>query len=224
MNIIDILFPKACLGCGRLGEYICANCHQNIKVCMQKCPVCRRVSKMGEVHKQCRGIYHPSGIYVCFAYSGVLRKILIALKYRFVTSSAQEIVNLAVNNLEQGGFTKHIGSEVVFIPVPLHKRRQNWRGFNQAEIVGTQIANVFGWNYKSDCLVRYKNNIKQAGLNRIMRMENTKNIFRLQNGDLKGKTVIIFDDVFTTGATLFEAIKVIKIAGASNVWGLAIAG
>jgi len=141
-----------------------------------------------------------------------VRKAIEAIKFGF----NRELVKVLV-----GGRTPKLESDLV-VPVPLHWRRLNWRGFNQAEEIAKAID---GQPLRlSKMLIRTKNTKQQARLKLEERKENVKGAFKVVNRDkLKGKRILLMDDVFTTGESMKECCRVLKRAGASQVWGLVLA-
>jgi len=115
--------------------------------------------------------------------------------------------------------------ETIIMPVPLHKKRYNWRGFNQAFLLSKYIAKEFHLMVYEDLLIRQKNTKPQSKIkSMIKRRENINGAFSIvKNEFLKNKNVIIIDDVCTTSATLNECAKELKNAGVKNVWGLVVA-
>lgn len=120
----------------------------------------------------------------------------------------------------------------IIIPVPLHPRRLRWRGFNQAEILARHlsenIAPGLALPFETDLLERKKYTDPQMKIkNSGERKRNIKNAFALTNSFdpqiIKNKRVLLVDDIATTGATLFECSKVLKNAGAKEVFGIVIA-
>ena len=109
------------------------------------------------------------------------------------------------------------------VPVPLSRKRRRWRGFNQAELLARAVAQNYGLTLDSNNLIRIKHKKPQAKLNEIHRLANVKECFAWRGGDLNKKNIILVDDVVTTGATLNECAKVLKAAGAGQVWGLVVA-
>jgi len=200
MTIFDILFPKKCLECGRNGGYIC-------EVCLAKVPKAA-----------------PPGLW---EYRGVVRKAILALKYRFAADVAFELGELASQQIPSQN-TVHCLQNTILVPIPLHKKRQNWRGFNQAEAIGAQIAKNLGWKYRNDILVRTEAGEPQVGLSKKERVQNISGKYAVNNSfrstDYSSRTVVLFDDVATTGSTLAEAARVLKKAGAKRVVRLTIAG
>lgn len=114
-------------------------------------------------------------------------------------------------------------ANILIIPVPLHKRRQRWRGFNQAEIIARQLSACFCLDLTLNQLVRQRYTKPQAKLNTLRRWQSIKGSFSWQGASLNNQTVFLIDDVATTGATLNECARILKQAGADKVWGLVIA-
>ena len=113
--------------------------------------------------------------------------------------------------------------KTILVPVPLHRWRENWRGFNQAELIGKQMGKKMALVRG---LARTKATNQQARtVTRGMRAENIKGAFGLarEGEGLSGKRVILVDDVFTSGATLRECAGTLKKAGVKQVWGLVLA-
>lgn len=116
------------------------------------------------------------------------------------------------------------GENSVFIPMPLHKNKKRKRGFNQSEIIAKELSLALNIPLKTNILVKTENTQSQTNLTREERAKNIKNAFQTKNpSEIEGKIIFLVDDVFTTGATMEEAAKTLKKAGASHVWGLAVA-
>jgi len=112
----------------------------------------------------------------------------------------------------------------MLVPIPLYWQRENWRGFNQAELLGRKLADYFGWQLRNDVLIRQKATLPQVGLEASQRQKNIQGVFRINyNHQIpKDFSLLLFDDVWTTGSTLKEAGGVLKRAGFKKVWGLTI--
>lgn len=205
MNLLDLIFPKKCLECGKEGKYICDICHSRVAPC---------------------GINGSN--YSVFKYEGVIRKAIISLKYKFAYDLADELTAVCANKLYPVPFTLN----PILVPIPLYKSRQNWRGFNQSELIGEKLAKRMGWKFVPDLLIRNKNTTPQVGLKGSSRRNNLSNVFEVtSNYTLYPKpyskagshTLVLFDDVFTTGSTINEAKKVLKEAGFNSIKSLTIA-
>lgn len=186
--------------------------------------MCARPSVDGMTHTKCMKPHGIDGVYSLFPYKGIVRKPLLAMKYKYAEDIASELANVAVTKIEK---LISLPKNPILIPVPLHEKRKKWRGFNQAEAVGKIIANKNGWSILDDLIVRQKYKIPQTELKREDRINSVVGIFELNSkykGKISGKRpAIIFDDVWTTGSTLKEVAKVLKRNGFKKVWGLTIA-
>ena len=106
----------------------------------------------------------------------------------------------------------------VVMPVPLFPKRNRTRGYNQSELLAENFAPLVGLPLDSKSLVRIKNTISQTTLGRVGRLANMKGVFAYKNQEpIKGKTVLLIDDVATTGATLEGCAEALKAAGAKKV-------
>jgi ComF family protein len=145
------------------------------------------------------------------------------MKYRFIRSLADDIGTLTNKYLEKNKLLDT--KKLTVIPVPLHRLRLNWRGFNQSEIVAGHVAAHFRFEMRTDILRRIKHSIPQAEIhNRNSRIENIKNSFACKNpGLVTGKTILLIDDVSTTGSTLNACAEILKNSGAKEVIGLVFA-
>ena len=111
------------------------------------------------------------------------------------------------------------------LAVPLHKKRLRWRGFNQAEYLAKRVADHFGLIFRDDIIIRQKYTPPQVKIRDYKeRAKNIKGAFKcLSPRSIKNKKIILIDDVCTTLSTLGECAKVLKKAGAKEVWGLVLA-
>lgn len=108
--------------------------------------------------------------------------------------------------------------------VPLHFTREIGRGFNQSELLGKGLAGRLSLVYKDDLLYRPSKTNSQVELSKLERAENVRGAFKVgDKRSVKGAKILIIDDVITTGATVKECAKVLKRAGAKEVWALALA-
>jgi len=116
------------------------------------------------------------------------------------------------------------GADFLLIPVPLAKRRIRWRGFNQAEEIAKNLAEYLEIPLINDVLIKTKETLPQIDLAEEARKENIKGAFLIKNEEkIKGKKILLIDDVYTTGSTLEESSRILKKAGAREVWGAVVA-
>lgn len=109
------------------------------------------------------------------------------------------------------------------LPVPLHKKRLRHRGFNQSALLARHVAKRISIPLITDCLVRVKDTVPQVGLHAKERKKNIKNAFEVRNKCIEAKRLMLIDDVFTTGATVRECSKVLKKAGAKDIYVVTLA-
>ncbi len=230
---MDLLFPRRCLGCGILlsddnESHICSACLAGIKMKNDfACAFCNSPVAEGKTCPFCRTDHFLDRLFVATSYENPLvEKIIKTMKYRFVGSLAGDMAGLMAKYLERRsllGFNID-RDQTVIVPVPLHRRRLNWRGFNQAEIIGNHIGSHFKLNFQN-LLVRTRNHIPQAQISdRRTRIANAAGIFNCARPELmRGKTVLLVDDVATTGSTLDDCARALKAAGAREVIGFVFA-
>ena len=199
MDLLDFIFPPKCLECGKNGKYICLDCLSKVE----------------------KTSYISKNSYSLFRYHGVIRKAIVALKYKFAYKLSEELAIISSNELKK---RKIFVKEFVLIPVPLHDKRKKWRGFNQSEVMGVKLANLMGFGYENDLVLKKINTDSQVGLKRIDRRKNLKGAFEINKSKLnKDKNYLIFDDVATTLSTIDEITKVFRRSGVSSVYSLTVA-
>jgi ComF family protein len=116
----------------------------------------------------------------------------------------------------------HLPAEVI-VPVPLHARRLRERGYNQAALLARELGKGVGLPVLESALVRVRETSPQIDLNAKERKENVQGAFRCPDDQLAGKSVLLLDDVYTTGATLEACSLALKQRGARAVWALTLA-
>lgn len=253
--ILDLLFPRYCIGCGEEGAWICMKCLKTIDIIKQPfCPECRRPTSVGEFCDGCRQRFALDGIFICANFGeGVLKEAIHQFKYNHIFDIGEilgRIMAGKISDVRRRGILDvgHQEFDMV-VPVPLYKKRLRERGFNQSEILGRKLSlirtNDREWGdmvFKNNILVRKRYTTPQAELDREQRLSNLKDVFEFVGdrhacpspGDdinirnshgcsLRGKNVLLVDDITTTGATLEECAKVLKLNGAQKVWGIVLA-
>ncbi len=213
-SVLNFLFPVACIICGlpvleRRHSSVCPACWNTLEPVPQ--PICPRCGAP-EAAIEDRCIHcRTGGTVFDFARSAVLfndtaREIVHHLKYSDRVSLANPIGMRLRQTLKEGFEGRLV------IPVPLHRSRERERGYNQAEL----IAVTLGLPVASRLIRRRKKTPTQTGLSRSQRAHNLSAAFELR-ADVDGMTVILVDDVLTTGATMNELSRVLKRGGASRV-------
>ncbi len=200
-RIIDVLFPSRCVGCNKESRVIC-------RVCFKK------VEKRPQAYR---------GNFSLFEYdNNVVRKALWELKYK----GRKEVALIFAPEIRRRLDSMFSNKEILLIPIPLSRKRRWSRGFNQAEILARAIAEARQPELSlSTALYRTKHNNPQTLIkNKRLRLQNMVGVFEVRNPkEITGKRIIVIDDITTTGATLHEATKVLKKAGAKEAIGFAVA-
>lgn len=200
--IKDLLFPKFCVGCKEEGSWLCDKCLPEVNT-----------------PKTEKAAANLDGVTALFDYGeNTVSKLIKMFKYNYLLEIGgifEKIIDKTNFNNSWQGF--------VIIPVPLHRRRERERGFNQAEILAKSFAKKLGLDINKN-LQRGIYTTQQAKLSREQRLINLKDAFFWTDGakNAPGK-VLLVDDVFTTGATMQECAKILKNNGTKIVCGLVLA-
>jgi ComF family protein len=209
-KILDLLLPKTCFGCGKENIYACQDCLSLISICSTPSVLPPNSSLAGLF---CATSYEDTLIkrlLQSYKYPPCNRNLTKPLAFLIVSHFAM------LNNL--------ISPPNAICPVPLHKKRLKWRGFNHAEELASLLAATWEIPFFPHALYKIKNTPPQAKLNREQRLKNIEGAFTAA-GDpaLIGKTLFLVDDVYTTGGTMEECCRVLKKAGAKKVFGVTVA-
>lgn len=214
---IRTLFPASCVGCGAMDTWLCASCREDTPVPLERrCPACLKT--LG-THTGCA---HPlTELVASGAYRGtVLADAIQALKYQYIAALAEPLGERVAVALRAHGTA---WTPAVIVPIPLHARRFRERGFNQAERIAKVAGTMLHIPVRTDLLRRRRKTHRQVGLERDERLRNLRDAF-VVNGTLPaGHTIILLDDVWTTGATLTAAADILHSGGAERVIGCVVA-
>ncbi|MEP7162140.1 MAG: ComF family protein [Candidatus Moraniibacteriota bacterium] len=228
--IVDALFPIVCLGCSREGQFICDSCRDRIpERDSQECPICRvPYSPNGAVCKKCRRKTALDGLLIAVPYKNrLIERAIHTFKYRFIENLAFSLASL----IERALAHNSLPLPDAILPVPLHPRRLRYRGFNQAKLLSDALAQDLTPQLEipilDALLVRTRFTKPQIETKtREERLQNLSGAFAIADenkNSLAGKYVWLVDDVATTGSTLEECAKALKLAGARSVWGIVVA-
>jgi competence protein ComFC len=214
VKVLDYFVPPQCIFCNGKGNNFCRDCQRKglIGISIHECHVCKNVLLSGYVHKECQFNTNLDGVIVCVRYNHCAMKLVEELKYNLYFSIATEIGYIMKLTLKKSQLDYD-----ALVPVPLHWYKENFRGFNQAELLAKHIDRKV-----DNCLKRKKRTQTQVNLNRQERIENLKNMFQLKR-PINYNAVVLVDDIMTTGTTLEECASVLKRGGVEKVYGLAFA-
>ena len=209
--LLEILFPSKCLGCKKNGEILCENCIDGFHLAER--PTEDKIVALYDYRDP------------------LIKKTIWKLKYYhspYLGKKLGELLYLSFLEEIQLLQMFSAGSPILIIPVPISNDKRKLRGYNQSEIIVKGFCNFANTNLftiKKNIVYKKINTIPQARIeNRARRLKNIKGTFEIKNKEqIIGKTIIIIDDVTTTGGTLGEIIKILKKSGAKKVIGFAVA-
>ncbi len=217
----ELILPRGCAACGCLPSEtepaFCSACGEEL-VWLQEpfCPRCGRPGGEG-LCPACRRV-EPAfdRARSLLAYAGAVGRAVRRFKYRRSLAAGAELAGMIARRTPR----EHLAGAELLLPVPLHPWRRLRRGFNQACVLFRPLARRQGLRLAAGLLRRRRHTRPQVGLDAAARRENVAGAFELARGAAKrvrGRRVLLLDDVFTTGATAAECARVLKGAGAAWV-------
>lgn len=230
--IIRLLFPPKCIFCSTVLDIqaeieICDKCHKSLGYIGNKLYLINKFS-----YKDLDPCKYFNRVFCVFEYSGYVKEAIVRYKYfgkahyykTFARLLAEILLNKKIINIIQHA-SNEPNSELnykhefdMIISVPLHKTRQRKRGYNQAYLISKELSRIMQLPEESDLLTRIKNTSSQSLLHRDERSSNVTNAFKVIDvNKVKGKKILLIDDVLTSGSTVNECSRVLKEAGAVRV-------
>lgn len=222
-HVLDLLYPPRCAGCQRSGHVLCPSCLAQIPPLASVCQRCSDMLSPEGICLSCRSApLKLTGLRAASTYQGQLRSYIHALKYDGNTRIAQPLGTLLAGVYRTSGIRAD-----ALLPVPLHSERERQRGYNHAALLARACASLIGVPLAEQLLVRHRATLSQVGLQRWERQQNVQGAFSCTpgyaGGQLRGRTLLLIDDVSTTAATLEACAAPLFAAGAAAVFGLVLA-
>lgn len=227
----DVLFPSLCLGCSDESGILCPPCLEGLiqKAALPACFWCgllvpqRKRTPPGRTCSSCR---RKSQIYAFLSplnYQDELaRRLIHSLKYGRQRDVGRLLGEILAEYSKFWGVK--FGSSSAVVALPLHPARERTRGFNQSLIIASSLSERLNVRLEDGALKRIQKTKTQTGLGWEERKKNVLGSFAVITPEaVKGRTIVLVDDVKTTGATLEEAAQVLKKAGAKGVWAVTAA-
>ncbi len=217
--VLDFALPPRCGGCGAIVDEVdsfCAKCWSQIEFLGSGgCAVCGLPLEGTEIDNCGRCLARPPRLQrsrAATAYGEISRSIALKLKYGRKVALGRTMARFMAPLLDQ------LPENAVLVPVPLHRGRIWRRGFNQSAIVARELARRLGVDFSVDALQRVKPTPPLKGLSMQQRRRTVAGAFRANpKAELRGRTVVLVDDVLTTGSTANACARVLKRAGAERV-------
>lgn len=225
-GILQAVYPRRCPVCddivGQKGEKICLKCMGRLKLLTP--PWCMRCGKKTEEGEEyCRDCRERKHLFergrALYEYDSAAESI-----YRFKYGGRREYAEFFGEQIADylGDFIRAVHPDGL-VPIPLHRRRKAGRGYNQAALLADAVGQRMGIPVYRHLLLRVRNTVPQKKLNPAERQNNLKKAFNIPENDVKLKTILVFDDIYTTGATIDEAARALKAAGAERIYFVTLA-
>ncbi len=205
-KVLEYIFLPSCGVCGKLGEgYLCKECEK----------------ELNKYTINCNDFKQKTDILHIFQYKELIRKLIIQYKFNNKSYLYKTFCEFIVKNKKAFDFIK---SYDIIIPVPMHNRKKALRGYNQSELIAKELAKTAKIKIFTDVLIKTRNNKVQSSLNKQDRKNNVKDVYKLVKKEkIYNKKVLIFDDIYTTGATIEACKKEILTANVKSVGILTLA-
>lgn len=219
-KIIDFLFPKNCYVNDSNGSWISKNALKEYFTIRDfyRCHVCSKYVRNEFVHFECRESTSLSGLFYVGIYNNLIKELIKDGKYKGFYTIFSDIGEIMAEYL---ALLPLKSSEFIISTVPMNKRKQKYRGFNQAELIAKKISEITGIKYL-DILDRKSNTKTQVGMKFEDRLLNLSGVFQAKNQINKKymrKKVLLVDDVFTTGSTLEQCANTLIKLGFKEIYG-----
>lgn len=207
-SFLDLFFPVFCFGCGKEKHYICENCRKKI------IPPEKFLKT-----KYCSKIYSASHYN-----NPVVKNAIWNFKYKGAKTTSRDLALIIFQNINY--FSIKNKKSHILIPVPISKKKLSRRGYNQSLILVKEISKITKIPFYKDVLIKKFHTLSQVETKtKKERKLNLKGSFAVLNAPphLKNNTIILVDDILTTGETINEAAKALKKAGFADIIGITIA-
>ena len=225
-KIINLIYPQTCGICGKINnKTICSKCNIQLK----------KQEKMGILTKEkleensLEMEKHFEELMYIFKYEGQIRELILDYKFNEKSYMYKTFVNFLLKNKK---IFENIKKYDKIIPGPISKKRYKERGYNQSLLIAKEISMQISYetnnNIKlelvNNCLIKTKNIIEQSKLNKEDRQHNIQGVYTLKNGSiLTNKSILLIDDIYTTGSTVNECSRVLQQAKPNKIGVLVLA-
>ncbi|MEA3452734.1 MAG: ComF family protein [Patescibacteria group bacterium] len=215
-QILDFLWSKHCLNCGKEGQYLCDDCISLIDISREP---------------PCSGFRYLDKLYFPTTYDEKLvRAVISRYKYSYAKELSKTLANLIISHFKlmdkSPPFLSEDTDNFLICAVPLYKSKLKQRGFNQSEEIAKHLSNFLNIPFSPNLLIKTKKTLPQMSLNKNQRLKNISNCFEInpeKKSQIIDKKILLIDDVFTTGATIGECAKILKQNQTQFVWGIVVA-
>ena len=226
-KILDLLFPRRCAVCDeivdRRGEAVCGRCKNKIVYIRE--PYCMKCGKQLKKEEQeyCADCSRMKHIYIqgtaLYDYGSMADSI-----FRFKYAGRMEYASFYGKELYEKKIHWLMARCVdALVPVPIHPSRKRSRGYNQAELIARKLSELSGIPMRASMIRRVKKTMPLKNLSHSERQNNLKRAFKIDINDVKLNTIVIIDDIYTTGATVDSMAQAFKEKGVKKIYFMALA-
>ncbi len=225
-KILDLLFPKRCVVCDEIvdrpGEAVCSKCQNKMRYIKEPC--CMKCGKQLKREEQeycgdCRKIKHAyiqgTALYDYGSMSDSVFRFKYAGRMEYASFYGKELYEKKMQWL----MAKHPDA---LVPVPIHPSRKRTRGYNQAELIARRLSELSGIPMRAGLIRRTKKTLPLKNLSHSERQNNLKRAFKIDINDVKLNTIVIIDDIYTTGATIDSMAQAFKEKGVNKIYFMAL--
>lgn len=231
MNILkyikDILAPKKCYSCNKEWYFLCKKCFNQLDNYSEFCYVCKKNSEKFQVHNCCIDkIYYDNLIVLTHYRNKIIKKLIIDFKFYWKKDIAEDLALLMSKKLLKLNLKILNNKDVLVLNIPMTFFRKLKKWYNQSELLAKEVSNNLWLNHNKNFLKKIKNTKQQSQLQKEFRLNNLKNSFKINDkylNKLNNKTIILIDDVVSTGSTINEISKILKENWALKIIWLCIA-
>ncbi|NMA67733.1 MAG: ComF family protein [Clostridiaceae bacterium] len=212
-RLIRLVYPVKCICCDEILKEdavlsLCDNCYKTLPY-------------YGKGIYKAPKIPYIEGIFTAFYYENGIDRTIQAMKFNNQPSLSETLAYLLIEKYIKEPVLPHVD---LIVPVPMHRKKKRQRGFNQAELLAKKVSKFLNIPLDTNSLVKIKNTKPQSSLSRNHRLYNLDNVFEVKNiTNIKGKNILLIDDVITTGTTINTCGKILCDSGASKIYALVIA-
>lgn len=231
--LLDLLYPPVCIFCGEIlggksyekksktlfPDMLCPACRKTYPPIKE--PVCMKCGKRleTELEEYCFDCEKKEFTFhrncSIYPYEERIRDAMHNLKYKNAKRNGEFFGIEMARQLGEWILSLEVET---LIPIPLHKKRQRLRGYNQSEVIARALSRQLGIPVVGDVLIRQEDTKPQKELSQKERKINVKNAFKISKNDIQYGKVLLIDDIYTTGATLEAAAQVLRKSGVDDVY------
>lgn len=211
------MYPPICGICEKINkDGLCPKCNLELK---KQAEV--NILQKEEIEENIKKEKYFEELMYIFKYEGQVRKLILDYKFNEKSYLYKTFVNFLLKNEK---IFENIKKYDKIIPVPISKKRNKERGYNQSLLIAEEIANKTNLGLGNNCLIKTKNIIEQSKLNKEDRQQNIQGVYSLQNERLiTNKKILLVDDIYTTGSTVNECCKILQQANPKTIGVLVLA-